>query len=122
MRLDKWLWVARFYKTRSLAADAVGGGKVKVNGAGTKPAKEIKMGDRLQIRAGNDDWEVVVSRLNHHRRPAVEARLLYEETQESQLQRLQAAEIRRLAPPPDSDIKGRPTKRDRRQLSKLQRV
>ena len=116
VRLDKWLWAARFYKTRSIATDAVDGGKVKVNGAAAKPAKEVKPGDRLQIRAGEQDWEIVVKGLNEQRRPAPEAQLLYEETPESQERRAQAAELRRLAPAPDGDHKGRPTKRDRRQL------
>ena len=60
MRLDKWLWAARFFKTRSLATDAVDGGKVKLNGAGAKPAKDVKAGDRLHIRAGDQDWEIIV--------------------------------------------------------------
>ncbi|MGC1519384.1 MAG: RNA-binding S4 domain-containing protein [Azonexus sp.] len=80
MRLDKWLWAARFFKTRSLASDAVDGGKVKLNGAATKPAKDVKLGDRLQIRAGEQDWEIVVQGLNEQRQPASEAQLLYQET------------------------------------------
>ena len=117
MRLDKWLWASRFFKTRSLASDAVDGGKVKLNGVGTKPAKEVKLGDRLQIRAGDQDWEVVVQGLNEQRRPAPEAQLLYQETPDSLRQRAQAAEVRKLAPAPDH--KGRPTKRDRRELNRL---
>ena len=117
MRLDKWLWAARFFKTRSLASDAVDGGKVKLNGASTKPAKDVKIGDRLQLRAGEQDWEVVVQGLNDQRRPAPEAQLLYQETPDSVQQRTQAAELRKLAPAPAPDHKGRPTKRDRRQLS-----
>lgn len=120
MRLDKWLWAARFYKTRSIAAEAVNGGKVKMNGAPAKPAKEVKSGDRLQIRAGEQDWDIVVMGLNEQRRPAPEARLLYQETPESQQRRLEAAELRKLAPMPGSDQKGRPTKRDRRQLKRFQ--
>ncbi len=116
MRLDKWLWVARFYKTRSLAADAVDGGKVKLDGAAVKPAKELKPGDRLQIRAGEQNWEVIVHCFAEQRRPAAEARLLYQETPESVAQRERAAELRRLAPMPEAGQKGRPTKRDRRQL------
>lgn len=119
MRLDKWLWAARFYKTRSIATEAVDGGKVKVNGAAAKPAKEVKPGDRLQVRAGEQDWEIVIKGLNEQRRPAPEAQLLYEETPESREQRAQAAELRRLAPTTDGDHKGRPTKRDRRQLSRF---
>jgi len=116
VRLDKWLWAARFYKTRSLATAAVEGGKVRQNGAAVKPAREVKPGDRLELRVGEERLEVVVQGLNEQRRPAPEARLLYQETDESIRQRAQAAELRRLAPTPNPDQKGRPTKRDRRQL------
>ena len=119
MRLDKWLWAARFFKTRSLASDAVDGGKVKLNGATTKPAKDVKLGDRLQIRAGEQDLEVIVQGLNEQRRPAAEAQLLYLETQGSVQERTQAAELRKLAPTPALEQKGRPTKRDRRLLSRF---
>lgn len=117
MRLDKWLWAARFYKTRSLATDAVDGGKVKLNGSAVKPAKDVKPGDRLQLRSGDQEWEVVVQGENEQRRPAAEARLLYQETPASEQRRAQAAELRRLAPAPDQ--KGRPTKRDRRDLNRF---
>jgi ribosome-associated heat shock protein Hsp15 len=116
MRLDKWLWAARFYKTRSIATDAVDGGKIKLNGASVKPAREIKVGDRLVLRVGEENWEVIVQALNEQRRPAPEARHLYKETEESIRNRAQAAELRKLAPTPASDHKGRPTKRDRRQI------
>lgn len=119
MRLDKWLWAARIFKTRSLASDAVEGGKVKLNGVATKPAKEVRIGDRLHIRAGEQNWEVVVQGLNEQRRPAPEVQLLYQETPDSVRQRTQAAELRKLAPAPAPDHKGRPTKRDRRQLSRF---
>ncbi len=119
MRLDKWLWAARFYKTRSLATDAVDGGKVKLNGGTAKPAKDVKPGDRLQLRCGDEDWEIVVTGQNEQRRPAAEARLLYRETPESAARRVLAAELRKLAPLPGADQKGRPTKRDRRQLGRL---
>ncbi len=119
MRLDKWLWAARFYKTRSMAAAAVDGGKVKLNGVGAKPAKEVKPGDRVHLRAGDTDWDVLVRGLNEQRRPAPEARLLYEETPESVERRAREAELRKLAPSPSSDVKGRPTKRDRRQLHRF---
>lgn len=120
MRLDKWLWAARFFRTRSLATDAVEGGKVKVNGSAAKPAKDLKAGDRLRIRAGDADWEVVVKGLSEQRRPATEARLLYQRTPESQQQRTRAAELHQLDPTPAADQKGRPTKRDRRQWLRLQ--
>lgn len=119
MRLDKWLWAARFYKTRSQAADAVGGGRVKVNGAAAKPARELKTGDLLHLRAGEQDWQVVVRAFAEQRRPAPEARLLYEETAESAAERERLAELRKLAPAPEAEQRGRPTKRDRRQLGRL---
>jgi ribosome-associated heat shock protein Hsp15 len=119
VRLDKWLWAARFFKTRSLATDAVDGGKVKLNGAGAKPAKDVKAGDRLHIRAGDQDWEVVVQGVNDQRRPTAEAQLLYQETPESVRQRSQAAALRKLAPMSAPEQKGRPTKRDRRQMSQF---
>lgn len=119
MRVDKWLWAARFFKTRSLASAAVDGGKVKLNGLAVKPAKEIRVGDRLQVRAGDQDWEVLVEGLNEQRRPAPEARLLYRETAESEAARLRAAELRKLAPSAVPDQKGRPTKRDRRQMERF---
>lgn len=119
MRLDKWLWTARFFKTRTLASDAVDGGKVKLNGFATKPAKEVKVGDRLHIRVADQDWELVIQGLNEHRRPASEAQLLYAETPESIEHRARATELRHLAPTPVDDHKGRPTKRDRRQLRRF---
>lgn len=119
MRLDRWLWAARFFKTRSLATDAVDGGKVKLNGATVKPAKDVKVGDRLQIRAGEQDWEIVVQGINEQRQPASEAQLLYLETPESTQRRAQVTELRQLAPTPVPEQKGRPTKRDRRALSRF---
>ena len=119
MRLDKWLWAARFFKTRSLASDAVDGGKVKLNGSTTKPAKDVNIGDRLHIRAGEQDREIIVQGLNEQRRPAVEAQLFYQETPESIENRAQTAELRKLSPLPSPEQKGRPTKRDRRQLGRF---
>ncbi len=119
MRLEKWLWAARFFKTRSLASDAVDGGKVKLNGSTTKPAKDVKLGDRLHIRAGEQDWDVVVQGLNEQRRPASEAQLLYQETPDSVQRQTQVAELRKLSPTPAPEQKGRPTKRDRRKLSRF---
>ena len=110
-RIDKWLWAARFFKTRSLAATAVDGGRVKWNGQHVKPARELKPGDELDIVAGEVRWTVVVRGVNAQRRPAPEARLLYEETADSAARRLQQQEIRRLAPMPGADLKGRPTKK-----------
>lgn len=119
MRLDKWLWAARFYKTRGLASEAVTGGRVRANGAMAKPAREVKPGDRLHIQAGDQHWEVVVKGFNEQRRPAAEARLLYEETPDSVQRRAREAELRKLSPQPLPEQKGRPTKRDRRQLNRV---
>ena len=110
-RIDKWLWAARFFKTRSLAAAAVDAGKVRWNGQTVKPARELKPGDELEISAGELRWTVVVRGLNAQRRPAPEARLLYDETAESQARRLRLEEVRRLAPTPGAGLKGRPTKK-----------
>jgi len=110
-RIDKWLWAARFFKTRSLAAAAVDGNRIKWNGQHVKPAREVQTGDELDIVAGELRWTVVVRGLNGQRRPAAEARLLYEETPESVIRRERQQEIRRLAPMPGADLKGRPTKK-----------
>ena len=110
-RIDKWLWAARFFKTRSLAAAAVDGGRIKWNGQQVKPARELKPGDELDIVAGELRWTVIVRGVNAQRRPAPEARLLYAETAESAARRLQLEEIRRLAPMPGANLKGRPTKK-----------
>ena len=119
MRLDKWLWAARFYKTRSLASEAVTGGRVKANGAAAKPAREVKPGDRLRIHAGDQHWEIIVKGLNEQRRPAPEAQLLYEETPDSVQHRTREVELRQLSPQPAAEQKGRPTKRDRRQMNRF---
>jgi len=116
MRIDKWLWAARFYKTRSLATQAIDGGHVKLNGTPVKPARELRIGDTLDIAIGDTSWTVVVQGLNEQRRPAPEARQLYEETQEGSARRAAEQEMRRLAPVPGSDLRGRPTKKARRQI------
>lgn len=121
VRADKWLWAARFFKTRALAAVAVNGGKVHVNGARAKPAKPVRVGDRLDVQRGFVEMTVVVRALDERRGPAARAALLYEETDESRAQREQrAAEAatHRLATP---QTQGRPTKRDRRAFDKLAR-
>lgn len=110
-RLDKWLWAARFFKTRSLAADAIAGGKLRWNGQAVKPAREVKPGDELEISAGELHWTVIVRGVSQQRRPAPEARLLYEETPESAARRQRLEEVRRLAPMPGAGLKGRPTKK-----------
>ncbi|WP_076602283.1 RNA-binding S4 domain-containing protein [Aromatoleum tolulyticum] len=116
MRIDKWLWAARFFKTRSLANQAIEGGHIKLNGQAVKPARELRIGDSLDIVAGGTQWTVVVRGLNEQRRPAVEAQQLYEETPESSARRASEKEERRLAPVPGSDLHGRPTKKARRQM------
>ena len=119
IRIDKWLWAARFFKTRSLATDAVSGGKVRLNGAPTKPARDVKPGDRLEISNGDTRWQVVVLALSDKRGPAPEARLLYEETAASIAEREAEQQRRQLALEPAADIHGRPTKRDRRQIDRF---
>jgi ribosome-associated heat shock protein Hsp15 len=118
LRLDKWLWAARFYKTRALATDEVAKGRVRVNEQLAKPARELKVGDRVELRQGAVLRKIVVRGLSAVRGPAPMAQALYEETPESIAAREAAAESRRLAPEPAGTLEqGRPTKRDRRQLA-----
>ena len=119
IRIDKWLWAARFFKTRSLATDAVSGGKIKLNGAATKPARDVKAGDRLEVFNSDSRWEVVVQALSEKRGPATEARQLYEETAESIAAREAEQMRRKFTVEPAADIHGRPTKRDRRRLDRF---
>lgn len=121
MRLDKWLWAARFFKTRSLATAAVEGGHVEVNGERVKPAKQIRVGDELRVRLNQNTHVVHVRAFSERRGPASEAQKLYEETEASRRERERLAEQRRLAPPPAYEHGGRPTKRDRRDLSRIKR-
>ena len=117
VRIDKWLWAARFYKSRSLATDAVSGGLAQVNGVRVKPSKEVGPGDELQIVIGQTRRVVVVRGVSERRGPAREAVLLYEERAQSIAARELAAEQRRLqSPPPGADLGPRPTKRDRRRM------
>lgn len=118
VRIDKWLFAARFFKTRSLAADAVDRGRVRVDGEPVKPARNVKVNDKLVIDNGSDRWEVVVAAVSDKRGPAPVARELYFETDESIAKRENDKTARRLFPEPSLDIKGRPTKRDRRAMSK----
>jgi ribosome-associated heat shock protein Hsp15 len=120
VRIDKWLWAARFFKTRTMATDAVDGGKIKLNGERVKPARSVRLGDRLDIDNGATEWEVVVEGLSDVRRGAPQAQQLYRETEESVKQREEAAEQRRYFREPGEAIRGRPTKRDRRVLSRSQ--
>ncbi len=119
VRLDKWLWAARFFKTRSLAAEAIDGGKVHVNGVRAKPAKEVRPGYELSIRKGPYEFIVVVKGLSERRGPAKEAAELYEETPESIARREQLREQLALTAPLASE--GRPSKKDRRQLAAFKR-
>jgi ribosome-associated heat shock protein Hsp15 len=117
MRVDKWLWASRLLKTRSLAAEAVKGGRVQVNGERVKPSKEVGPGDELEVTIGQLRRTVVVRGVAERRGPAKEAVLLYDETPESVAARELAAERARLAsPPPGANLGARPTKRDRRRL------
>lgn len=119
VRIDKWLWAARFFKTRSLATDAVDGGKVRLNGDRIKPARGVKPGDTLDIDNGSTEWEVVVQGLADKRGSATAAQALYSETEKSIAERQRNAEQRKLFREPSEAIKGRPTKRDRRLLDKF---
>ena len=119
MRLDKWLWCARFYKTRSLATEEISKGRVTVNGQQAKPARDLRCGDTVALRQGPVARTVLVRALSGARGPAPVAQLLYEETPESIAARERAAEQRRLAPEPAAALQeGRPTKRDRRNIDR----
>jgi ribosome-associated heat shock protein Hsp15 len=122
VRVDKWLWAARFFKTRGLATDAVLGGHVQVNGMRVKPAKDVHVGDVMQIRIGTLEWIVDVCALADRRGPASVARSLYAERPESQEARERQIMQRRLAKPVGADLGARPTKQDRRRLDALRRA
>jgi len=119
VRLDRWLWAARFFKTRALAAAAVGGGKVEVGGARAKRAKLLAVGDRLRIRRGPFEYSVVVRALSEQRGPPGTAAALYVEDAEGKRLREHLAEQLRVAPSLRYEGKGRPTKRERRAIEKL---
>ncbi len=116
VRLDKWLWAARFFKTRSLAQDAVERGRVRIDGEPVKPARTVKINDRMLIDNGSDRWEIIVAAISGARGGAPVARTLYFETDESIAKRELDKVARRLYPEPSLEIKGRPTKRDRRAM------
>ncbi|MGH6914024.1 MAG: RNA-binding S4 domain-containing protein [Gemmatimonadales bacterium] len=120
VRLDRWLWAARFFKTRALAAAAVAGGKVHVNGARVKPAKPVQVGDLVRVRAGPYEWLVTVRGISERRGPARVAQTLYEESPEGRATRERLAEQLRIAPAPAYRGKGRPTKRERRAIERLE--
>jgi ribosome-associated heat shock protein Hsp15 len=119
VRIDRWLWAARFFKTRGTATDAVLGGRVHVNGARVKPSKEVRAGDRLAVTVGPARRELVVRGVAEKRGPASVAATLYEETPESVARREQLALERRLTRPIGADLGARPTKRDKRRLDAL---
>jgi ribosome-associated heat shock protein Hsp15 len=121
VRIDKWLWAARFFKTRSAATEAVLGGRVHVNDARVKPSKEIRTGDSVEVTKGDEQWAVVVRGLSDKRGSATVAATLYEETPESRAGREQRALERRFARPLGSDLGARPTKQDRRRIEALRR-
>lgn len=118
LRIDKWLWAARFFKTRSVAQQAVEGGKVRLNGERIKPSKEVRIGDELAIQIGAFEWIVRVEGLSDKRGAAPVARTLYSENEASRLKREEQAALRKLAAEPTQDRHGRPTKRERRQLER----
>jgi ribosome-associated heat shock protein Hsp15 len=122
VRVDKWLWAARFFKTRGAATEAVLGGHVQVNGARVKPARDVVLGDRLGITRPRERWTVVVTGLADRRGPASVAATLYDETPESAEERKRRRDERRLARPLGADLSARPTKRDRRRLDALRRA
>jgi ribosome-associated heat shock protein Hsp15 len=120
VRLDKWLWAARFFKTRGLAAAAVDGGKVHLNGGRAKPAKLVQVGDALRVRIGPYDWFVTVRAVTERRGSARDAQLLYDETPEGRAARARLAEAHKIAPAPTYQGKGRPTKKQRRDIERLE--
>lgn len=119
LRIDKWLWAARFFRTRSLAAQAVEGGRVRLNGARVKPAKDVRPGDEVVVHIGELEWVVSVRALSARRGPAEEARRLYDEREDSRARREAIVEARRREPEPGFGLRGRPTKRDRRMMRKV---
>jgi ribosome-associated heat shock protein Hsp15 len=118
-RLDKWLWAARFFKTRSLAHEAIEGGRVRLGGERVKPSREVRPGDVLTLRINDLEWVVAVLKLSERRGPASEARELYAETEASLAARLAAIETHRLAADPGRTIHGRPSKKDMRQIHRF---
>nr|WP_245591389.1 RNA-binding S4 domain-containing protein [Derxia gummosa] len=118
VRLDKWLWAARFFKTRSLATEACQAGRIKLNGAVVKPAHDVRAGDWLLVRSPGGEFEIQVQGVSDVRGPAPVAQALYAETDASRKSREREAEQRRLAPEPSFELHGRPTKRDRREMER----
>ncbi len=119
IRLDKWLWAARFFKTRRIATDAISGGKVHLNGSRVKPSRTVRRGDRLEIQRGDTFFEVFVEGINAQRRPASEAQQLYRESEQSLSQRQAIVEQKRLEAHSRSQRVRRPDKRQRRKLMEI---
>lgn len=120
-RIDKWLWAARFFKTRSQATDAVTGGKVEINGESAKPSKSVKVGDRIRLRLGPVEYRLTVTGIAERRGSAAVAQTLYTESPESVAERERVAAQRRFAAAPAYEEKGRPSKKDRRELDRWKR-
>jgi ribosome-associated heat shock protein Hsp15 len=118
-RLDKWLWAARFFKTRGLAVDAIDGGKVRIDGLRAKASKELKVGSEVRVTRPDGEWTVIVRALSQQRRSAPEAALLYEETEAGRVQREADAERRKAEFGDRERGAGRPTKRDRRHIHRF---
>lgn len=116
IRIDKWLWTARFFKTRSLAAEAVSGGKIEINGTRAKPSRTVRIGDSLNIRRSPYEWTIVVKGVAKQRGPAPEAQLLYEETEGSKLRRHDLSLQLKFQRPPEFETPGRPSKKGRRAI------
>ena len=121
VRIDKWLWAARFFKTRSAATEAVAGGRVHVNGARVKPSRDVQIGDTVAVRIGQLEWALLVRGLSDKRGPAKVAATLYEETAESLAERERRRLELRLSRPVGADLGARPTKQDRRRIEQLRR-
>ena len=121
VRIDKWLWAARFFKTRSAATDAVLGGRVHLNDARVKPAKEIRAGDTIELKVGQLEWRLIVRAIAEKRGPASVAATLYDETPDSIAARERRTAELRLSRPLGADLGARPTKQDRRRIEELRR-
>jgi ribosome-associated heat shock protein Hsp15 len=121
-RLDKWLWAARFFKTRSIATEAISGGKVHVNSQRVKPSKDVHIGDEIQVRKGSLEWTVIVQKLNIQRRSANEAQEMYQETPESIEKREQNKQDQQATAGLRQRGMGRPTKRERRDIYRLKQL
>lgn len=121
MRVDKWLWAARFFKTRSLASQACDLGRIESNGQPAKPARDVAIGDMLQIRNDSGTFQVEILLLSEMRGPAPVAQTLYRETEASRELRIKLSEERKLMPRVESSREGKPSKRDRRQIGRLRR-